>query len=922
MSKKHFGKIAALLMALAMTSSVALFASCGESVAPDVPIEEPDDPDTPDEPVEEPDVEPSYLEDLDDYRAYMKSDLAKVLSRIGTVDGGTIDAAVTAAYNAGVTNIENAKSVSAIEEAYEAATTAIADCIPLADGVYDYTGLSTEERTEILGKLESYALDAGLTGTTLYENGGYVMYSDRLTLGTETYISNYGFGNLTEGSITAPMDAESNAAWKMYYHTYTTSDPGTANYLNSQDQDVSTVLSYMAGSFYTTFMNSTKDGYDWVPELALSNPEALNDDGSGSASKWRIELRQDAKYSTLGKYASEYNGKKIELEDYLTPFKLLLNQANAYYRGGELAAATGASTFVGASDYYNATENSRKGILSDEEVNFSEMVGIRVYEENGKWYFEYELGQAVTPYYARYYIASNLYEPIPASFVEMVGVENYLGFASDGSTTPVDNSLSVGPYVLEQWDADQQIVYKKNTNYVYSDTKYSIEGIHMNILTAAQTDNEAGIKEFLAGKIDGCSIPDTYLDEYRSDPRTRSTLGDSCFKLNMNALTQEDWNYYFGVDGIITQTPEDQYWECEPAMSNAHFRSALSYAINRSSFAASKGVVGSVNYFSSNYMSDPENGISYNVTDAHKNAIAPYLEDTDEYGYSLELAREYFRMALDELEAEGAYTPGTKENPTIISLDVYWMYASQEESYHKYVKQYWEDAFNDESVSGGLYKLEVNFYAGDVWSDVYYKHLMVGQYDIGFGSISGNALDPLNFMSVLSSDATISGSFTLNWAVDTNDADSAILVYNGMRWSYDALYLATQQATIVDDGENSTAVALNDYSIDLGSDKATVSISITSNSLVEASADQFILCGYNEDATYTEVDVTSYVVSSSYDEATHTTTYTLEIPSSEYSWLLAGASQMIDVYWSYNIPSVGISSDTAYGASAYMTFVE
>lgn len=905
MSKKHYGKIAAVLMALAMSTSVGLLAGCDD-----------------DEPVDTV-TETTYLEDLDDYRAYVKSDLAKVLSRIGTVDGGSVDAAVKSAYDAGVSSIDSASSVAEVEEAYKAANTAMAECIPLANGVYDYTGLSTAEKTEILGKLESYALDAGLTGTTLYENGGYVMYSDRLTLGTETYISNYGFGNLTEGSITAAMDTESNAAWKMYYHTYASSDPGTANYLNSQDQDVSTVLSYMSGSFYTTFMNSTKDGYDWVPELALSNPEALNEDGSGSATKWRIELRKDASYSTLGKYASEYNGRAIELEDYLTPFKLLLNQANGYYRGGELAAATGASTFVGAADYYAKTSGSRKGILTDDEINFSDTVGISVYEENGKWYFEYELGQAVSPYYARYYIASYLYSPVPAEFVEMVGTDNYLGFASDESSSPVDNSLSTGPYVLEQWNADQQIVYKKNTNYVYASTKYSIEGVHMNILTAAQTDTEAGIKEFLAGKIDGCSIPDTYLEEYKNDPRTRTTLGDSCFKLNMNALTQEDWNYYFGVNGIITQTPEDQYWDCEPAMSNAHFRSALSYAINRSSFAASKGVVGSVNYFSSNYMSDPENGISYNVTEAHKNAIAPYLEDTDEYGYSLELAREYFRMALDEMEAEGVYTPGTVDNPTVITLDVFWMTASNEEGYHKYVKQYWEDAFNDESVSGGLYKLEVNFNVGDVWSDVYYKHLMVGQYDIGFGSISGNALDPLNFMSVLSSDATISGSFTLNWALNTNDPTAATLVYNGMRWSYDALYLATQQSTIVEDGVYQAAVEVGDYTLDVGTDSATVTMTIKHASLVEVDEETgfgFVVCGYDADGNYNEVDVTEYATYT-YDAATCTYTITFNLPADTYNWLNAAGDQMIDVYYGYSIPSADMTTDWGYGSSVYMTFV-
>ena len=54
----------------------------------------------------------------------------------------------------------------------------------------------------------------------------------------------------------------------MYYHSSDASDPGTANYLNDKGSQVADYNGYFAGSYFTTFMNSTKDGYDWVPELA------------------------------------------------------------------------------------------------------------------------------------------------------------------------------------------------------------------------------------------------------------------------------------------------------------------------------------------------------------------------------------------------------------------------------------------------------------------------------------------------------------------------------------------------------------------------------------------------------------------------------------------------------------------------------
>ena len=833
------------------------------AAAPETKAEEPEtkaeEPEATAEPEPETPWDGAYL-DKEDYKAYTKNDLDVVIAAIEDQLEDDTYAAVKAAKEAADAAIDEADTLAEVRAAYEAGFKAIAEAIPLADGLYTFKKESNAERTNVLGILERFAVTTGITGISLFENGGYVMYNPRVTLGTENYIVGYGFGILAEGAITADLEYETNEAWKRYYHISEAEDPGTLNYYNDQGSQVGDLFGYQAASFYTNFMNETKDGYDWVPELAKEKPVAVNDeDGDGMATTWRFEVRTGAdglKYTTGSEMEDRaaFNNREVALEDYVTPFKMLLTQSNALYRGSELAN-TKSGAFAGAKEYYNGTA---EGPNDELWAN----VGLKAYEENGKNYFEVTFTEEQTQFYCMYYIASSLYMPLPQEFIDLVTVQNIFGYNNDKTQTPMDNAITVGPYYVERYDQDQQIVYKKNPNYVYADTKYAIEGIHDKIFTASREDTSAVLNEFLAGHFDASGIPQEYLSEYRNDPRTRSTTGNSNFKLNVNATNAETWEYLFGEEGVVTQTPKDSYWELKPALGNHHFVQALSYSIDRLTFANARGSIPSVDYLASNYMSDPENGLSYATTEAHKKAVETLLEDTDGYGYSLELARDYFRMALTELEADGAYTPGTKENPTVIHIEIAWMYPTHEENYHNEIKNFMETAFNDESVCGGVYQLSVDFWVGNAWSDVYYNKMMVGQFDIGFGSISGNSLDPIGFVSVLSSDQDISGSFTLNWGVDTNDPEVYPIVYKNMRWSFDGLYNSVNSKGIVSAGKNEPIARFNYTPIvknDDGSYTGSMEITTTLPDLTTITPTKVACCEYeryyNGDGEYAETEV-------------------------------------------------------------------
>jgi len=677
----------------------------------------------------------------------------------------------------------------------------------LANGAYSYVYDDGDTRTEILGKLEEYAVANKLTGLTLYGNGGYVMYNPVVQKGTNNYIPGYGFGILGEGDLVGDLEGESNKAWKRYYHTYESEDPAKINYMDDKGAVVGDLIGYVSAGYFDTQMNETKDGYDWVGDLSpVNRPIAVNPDASGFTNTYRVQVKvgADLKYSTastLEKYA-KYNNQEVKLEDYITPYKIYYTQAFGMARGSENLTTN--SSLKGAKAYY---DGSKTGFNEELWQN----IGIKGVEEGGKSYLEFTFNYAQSRFYAMYYLTSAMFAPVPAEFIEDLGDGNFAdGVSNWGVFTDtesiVDHWLCTGPYMFERWDPEQQIVFKKNPNY-NDRGRYKIQGVHVNILKAATDDPEAGIKEFLISNIHAAGIPSTRLEQFRDDPRTTMTSDSSTYKLNLNTCDQETWNGLFGTKGSIVQTQEADYWECEPAMSNKDFVSGLSFCLNRKALADYLGATPTGNYFGNAYMSDPEGGIAYNNTQAHKDAVASLMEGTDGYGYSLEKAKASFLKAANQLIADGVYDEGDT-----IEVEIAWQTNAQVEREGAVIAGFMTDAFNTDD---NPLTLKVNNWVGSSWNDVYYVKMMKGQFDIGFGSISGNTLNPINFLEVLKSDN--SSGFTLNWGLDTNANDADHLIdFDGKLWSFDALWTVADQGAYVENGANAPLFVadLNNYELE------------------------------------------------------------------------------------------------------------
>lgn len=748
----------------------------------------------------------------------------------------------------------------------------------------NFVSSSYEDREEILGKLESYAMKKNLTGITLYDDGGYVKYSDRVKFPTNPlknadgtdkvvagttqydYVTGYGFGIVSEGKLEGELSGlAADDPYKSYYHTYETDDPKTLNYMNDKGSVVGNYHGYISGSYFSTKLSSTKDSYEWFPSLATEanlykgeyRPIPLFGEGeeeSSLSSKYRIYVKvgEDAVYNIATSKASltKYKGRQVALEDYLTPFKQLYCQANGLARGAE--TLTGAGSIKGISEYYNATSGGF------DEASWSN-VGIKTGTDDKGSYLDFELNIPCTPFYAMYYLSSSLYAPIPAEFLEDIGgIKNWQSFNEDATLSPIDTTLSTGPFVVEHWEDDKAFVFKKNElispSILGGEGLYQIDGVHVKILSGAKNDTLLPFKEWQAGKLDGVGIPKDKIKEEVGTKGTQQTRGSSTTKLNVNSCTAEEWEKLFGENGSITKTPKSQYWNVKPAMSNDDFLLGLNLALNRTEYAQNHGVTPSINYFSDAYLSNPEKGISYNSTQAHKDALLGMYksqEIIDNYGYDFDEAIKAFSRAATALLADGSYSVGDT-----IEIEICWQVEAQIQNNGAEIEKYFEDAFNNSAVCGNKLKLDVKNVAVPVWSDVYYKKMMVGQFDIGFGGISGNTLNPLNFMEVLKSDN--SSGFTLNWGTDTNNPEDTI-EYNGKQFTFDALFQAADTGTVVTpEGENArTYSAVLTQNTRNSDGTRTVKIKYGASNIagvVKTSLDKVVLCWY-EGEEYEEVAI-------------------------------------------------------------------
>ena len=246
----------------------------------------------------------------------------------------------------------------------------------------------------------------------------------------------------SDTTVTETTAAETTAAAQTgpkVFNDYMTTDIDTLNshiYTLSASADVIKPTTLL---LYRQYPTADGKSFEYIPELAESEPEQVDADGK----IWQIKIRENAKWE---------NGDSINVDDVIYSFQMCLDPLMVNNRASQLASDY--ITITKATDYYlQGTEN---------KVSWDE-VGIK---RNGDYMLGLELDAPVT--------AADIKSHFNYVWTNLVHKPTYeAGMNEDRTKTSYgstgDTYKSCGAYILTEWVPGSVFKMKKNPDYVLAD---------------------------------------------------------------------------------------------------------------------------------------------------------------------------------------------------------------------------------------------------------------------------------------------------------------------------------------------------------------------------------------------------------------------------------------------------------------------
>lgn len=659
-------------------------------------------------------------------------------------------------------------------------TVRVADGVVYAQGARNYRFADTELRHTFFAAAEKYLLETGAGGIPVFSNGGFNLFSERVSLPVEDYLPVIGFGtsfgSLTEDDSTVDFvdTGAKGEAGKYTYRSTLTTNPATLLQWLSDDSNSSDAIAPTQDALYAFVINDDQSGYDLVPSMAAADPEPVNAETQGAyqvSNVWEVEVRAGLKWAFNSQTDTTGLATDITAEDFVNTYKHALD--NGWFR-----AISGGGDFVTSSSQIKGAKAYRDAAAADRDWDD---VGLEVVDGNK---IRFTFVNAQSEWDVKYWLSSNSITPVHLGLLAREG-------ASYG-TTPAKTAYT-GKFILETWEADKVLRYVKNPDHHTIDGPYETNFTGYNFAIIEEAQNR--FQEFLAGRLDAAGVPTENYDEVASNPGLKRVPGTTTFRLMVNGLGT--------ATNQRAQFPNSTYVP-EPLLANLNFKKAMYFAIDRQHLAEEvlKTSQTQMYHFTEAYMVDPQSGVPFRLA-PEAGLVDPELSP-DTNGYSEDAAKDYYKDALDELIAQGHYVAGTAANPTVIELDLFIFTGSAAQVlFAEYIQETFEKTFANEEHH---INVKIN-YEPKEFPGIYYDYMMTGEFDLAIGGISGSSLDAAGFLDVYASDNR--GGFTLNWGIDTSVADIIVEFDNGTEvvkevWSFDAIVAALNGDAFLVDGREGT----------------------------------------------------------------------------------------------------------------------
>ena len=257
-------------------------------------------------------------------------------------------------------------------------------------------------------------------------------------------------------------------------------------------------------------------------EEGLTRLDANDKPIPGIAQSWKVSS-DNLTYTFTLRDAKWSDGTPVTAQDFEFAWKTLLNPATA----SEYAYF--AYCLKGGAEY-----NAGTGTAADVGVTAVDAKTLKV-----------TLAQPIA--YFLDLAAFDVMLPVKQSFYESVGADKYGSEAAD--------LLYDGPFTIDSWTHEQNMVLKKNDSY-WNASKITLKEVQFDMIT----DTQAAFTKFLAGDYDEIGLQTSdYVTQSEAAGFTTQTFSDgSTFYLEFNLKN--------------------------PAMGNAHIRQAISMAIDRQAY--------------------------------------------------------------------------------------------------------------------------------------------------------------------------------------------------------------------------------------------------------------------------------------------------------------------------------------------------